>query len=233
MVDVSVVIPAYNESSRIKPTLEHILSYLEDKPWSSEVIVVDDGSKDDTVEVVKSFKKVKLIRQPRNQGKGAAVKVGMMKAKGEVRVFCDADLATPIEELGRFMPIRDKADILIGSRNAPGAQATRISSFRSFLGRSFNMLVQILLVPGVSDTQCGFKMFSADAVQKVFPKQRMNGFAFDVELLHIARKQRLKIKEVPIRWVDQAGSTVKWREPLRMFSEILRIRIDSWMGKYK
>lgn len=232
-VDLSIIIPAYNEAKRIGPTLKTILAYLNKKPWKTEIIVVDDGSKDKTAEVVKRYRGVRIIRQ-KNTGKGGAVRHGMLAANGKWRLFCDSDLSTPIDELETFWPLRKQYAVLIASRSLPESNLVVPQPFlRRFLGKGFSVITQMLVVPGVNDTQCGFKMFSERATKAIFPRQRETGWAFDVELLHIAQKKGFKIKEVPVRWIDSSESKVPWHEPPRMFTEVMRVRLRSWAGAYR
>lgn len=234
---LSIVIPAYNEEKRILPTLRRIADYLGRQGYKAEVVVVDDGSADATAAVIEAFSQghpeVKLVRNP-HRGKGYAVKTGMLRAKGEFRFLCDADLSMPIEQISRFLPPQlAEFDVAVGSREAPGAQRYKEPPFRHLMGRAFNLLVRALAVPGIQDTQCGFKCFRAAAVQAVFPLQRIDGFAFDVEVLFLARRLGLRIVEVPIDWYFDEDSRVRpfW-DALRMFQDALRVRWDAMRGRY-
>jgi dolichyl-phosphate beta-glucosyltransferase len=229
---LSVVIPAYNEEARLGGTLQATLAYLDAHAPSFELIVVDDGSTDKTAKIVEAVQatrpEVKLLSYGGNRGKGYAVRFGMLRASGQRILFCDADLATPIEEIEKLNAALDEGyDIAIGSRDVKGSQLIKHQSFlREHGGKAFNQLVQRLTVPGIHDTQCGFKLFTRSAAQSVFSRCQIDHFAFDVELLYIARRLfGLRIAEVPIRWAHQEGSKVRfWRDGFRMVSAVVRIR---------
>ncbi|MGB9876963.1 MAG: dolichyl-phosphate beta-glucosyltransferase [bacterium] len=214
-MDFSIVIPAYNEAKRLGKSLDIIMDFM--KKWcpSFEVIVVDDGSKDSTSSIVEekmlNHKELKLVKLPQNRGKGYAVKTGIMKAKGRYILFSDADLSTPIEELPNlFFWVEKGYDIAIASRACPGAKLeVHQPMHREFMGRVFNLLVRLILLPGVYDTQCGFKLFRREVAREIFQRQRFEGFSFDFEILYIAKKLGYKIKEVPVRWRHSPGSKVK------------------------
>ena len=199
MVKISIVIPAYNEEKRIKKTLDRCLYYFGSKKISFEIIVVNDGSKDNTSKIVRKYKKVRLISYFPNQGKGYSVKKGMLASKGDYVLFSDADLSTPIEEIHNLMKYSKDYDVVIASRAVKESKVETISS-RKFLGRVFNFIANILIVRGIKDTQCGFKLFSKEAARKIFTKQTINGWAFDVEILFLAKKFKYKIKEVGVEW---------------------------------
>ena len=229
--EISVVIPAYNEEERIKPTLDSYNSYLEKTYSKYELIVVSDGSKDSTCKIVEEYAKnndsIKLIDLVINQGKGFAVRTGMLAGEGRRLIFADADGASPIEELSRLeAAIEDGADMAIGSR-AKSSEETAIKTalHRKIIGRVFNGLVNLLAVPQIEDTQCGFKLFKRDACRYIFSNQRSKGFSFDVELLMIAQRSGLTISEVPINWINIPGSKVNLiLDSLRMFRDIIRFR---------
>lgn len=231
-VHLSIIVPAYNERWRLPPTLIDIVDYFDQKSYSYEVIVVDDGSKDDTAGVVEKFERVReqvrLIRLPKNCGKGHAVRVGALNAHGERIMFADADGATPIEEIERLMVSLDAgADIAIGSR-AKASHDTKVTTrwYRKYLGRAFNTCVNVILLPGIEDTQCGFKLFTRRAAQFVFNKQKSDGFSFDVEILYIAQRAKLKISEIPINWENVPGSKVNLIvDALKMFRDILKFKV--------
>jgi dolichyl-phosphate beta-glucosyltransferase len=232
IVELSVVVPAYNEQRRLPLTLIEMIDYLDSRAKSYEVIVVDDGSFDGTADLVKKFERVRerirLIRSPRNYGKGHAVKMGMLNARGQKVLFADADGSSPVPELERLeQALAAGADLAIGSR-AKKSQDTSIKTvwYRKYLGRMFNACVNWVLLPEIADTQCGFKFFTKNAARFLFEHQTANGFSFDVEILYLARRAGLKIEEVPINWENVAGSKVNLLlDPLRMFRDILRFRL--------
>lgn len=235
-LSISVVIPAYNEEKRIGKTLRKILKYFENKKYDYEIIVVDDCSKDKTVHVAEFFKskRIKIIKNLCNLGKGGAVRKGMLSAKKKYVLFSDADLSTPIEQIEKFLPFIKKYDVIIGSR-ALNDSEIRIKQpfYRVIMGRIFNLIVQILLLKGIKDTQCGFKLFTRKSAKKIFPKQTFKGFSFDVEILYIARKTGYKIKEVPVVWINSPESKVSaLKDSIKMFIDLIKIRINSIKGKY-
>ncbi len=233
-MSVSVIIPAYNEAVRLPSTLAATAAYFATRGEAFEILVVDDGSTDATAAAVSAFAQqrpeidVQCLSYGGNRGKGYAVRYGMMRASGERRVFCDADLATPAEEYDIVLTAMDAQNAPIGI----GSRPLRTSSllvhqpwYREQLGRSFNAAVQILAVPGIKDTQCGFKIFTADAAKAVFSRCRIDGFAFDSEALFIARRLGYGIAEVPIRWSHKDGSKVSMvRDGLKMLADLSRIR---------
>lgn len=237
---LSVVIPAYNEESRLAPSLENIYGYLRTQPYRYELIVVSDGSRDETAQVARRWQPsdcpLVVIDRKENRGKGYTVREGAAGSSGQFVLFSDADLSTPIEDAGKLLPyLQEGCDIVIGSRSLRESEILVHQPFhREIMGRIFNRLVRFLAVPGIIDTQCGFKAFSRKAVEEIFPRCLINGFSFDVEMLFLARKLELQVKEVPIRWVDSPRSTVSpVRDSLRMLKEIIQIRINDWKGKYK
>jgi dolichyl-phosphate beta-glucosyltransferase len=231
-MDFSIIVPAYNEAGRLGKSLDAILDFM--KRWNNsfEVIVVDDGSKDATVQIVeekmRNHKELKLIRLPSNKGKGYAVKTGILNAQGDYILFSDADLSTPIEELPKlFHWLKKGYDIAIASRACPGAKLEIHQPFyREFMGRLFNFLVRLFLLPGIYDTQCGFKLFRREAAREIFQRQRFSGFSFDFEVLYIAKRLGYKIKEVPVIWRHSPGSKVKvLRNGITSFIDIFKTRI--------
>lgn len=235
---LSIIIPAYNEERRLPGTLSQILEYLAAQPYCAEVIVVENGSTDDTVGVVQRFMQdhpnVRLIRSER-RGKGIAVRLGMLAARGRYCFMCDADLSMPITELSKFLPPSlDGYDIAIGSREAPGAHRYGEPPYRHLMGRIYAMIVKVLALPGFEDTQCGFKSFRGEVVQDLFSHQSMHGWGFDPELLYIARKRHYRIIEVPIEWYYNADSRVRpVKDALQMVRDLLRIRWNDLRGKYQ
>jgi glycosyltransferase involved in cell wall biosynthesis len=230
---LSVVIPAYNESGRLLDTLQRCSAWLETCVPSWEIIVVDDGSQDDTRAIASGIadrdSRVRLIAAPHG-GKGAAVRRGMLAARGRWCFFADADLSMELDQLPRFFAA--EGDVIIASREAPGARRIGEPWSRHAIGRLFNLIVRAIAVPGIQDTQCGYKLFSAQAVQQLFPSARLNGFAFDVELLYLARRAGLRIREVPIHWRHRPGSRVRLRTGLVAFLQILEIRWNDLLGRY-
>lgn len=236
-VALSLVIPAYNEESRIGDTLEAAAAFLRDTGWEWEIRVVDDGSEDATARIVELAQarhdRVRLQRE-RHGGKGSAVRAGLLAASMPFRFICDADLSMPLAELPKFLPpaLQD-ADVAIGTREGHGARRIGEPLLRHLAGRAFNRVVQQLMVSGIEDTQCGFKMFSARAVESIFPLVATRGWAFDVEVLYIARQQGLRIVEVPIEWHYRRESRLSLvRDGAAMFRELLRIRRRAARGEY-
>jgi dolichyl-phosphate beta-glucosyltransferase len=233
---LTVVIPAYNEQARIADTLLRVKDYLQTRPFRSEVVVVDDGSKDLTLEVVKTidiFGEVmkeqeisQISTDVTNRGKGEAVRRGFERARGVYVLFSDADLSTPIEEVEKLMAaVEAGADIAIGSRRLPTSIVDPQPFHRRVMGAVFGFLVRTLAVPGVADSQCGFKLYRRDVAKKLASLQRMPGFSFDVEHLYLARRLGWSITEVGVRWVDAAGSKVRpIRDSWRMLRDLFRIR---------
>ncbi|HEX3740887.1 MAG TPA: dolichyl-phosphate beta-glucosyltransferase [Terriglobales bacterium] len=239
MSQYSIIIPAYNESARLGATLDRVLEHVAAQHWDAEIIVVDDGSRDHTAEMVRARTKanpeLRLIENPGNRGKGYSVRNGMLNASGEVRLFTDADLSAPIEEADKlFAAIHEGADLAIGSRwLQPDTQAQRQSLMRQFYGRTFNLVLRILLGLRFKDTQCGFKAFSRSSAQELFSKQTIEGWGFDAELLFLAQRSGLKVKEVPVIWSDAEGTRIHpLRDGLHMIAEVLAIRWNAVTRKY-
>lgn len=218
-------------------TLERLRAYLAPRPWRWEVVVVDDGSTDGTMSVVERAAgadgRVRVQREP-HRGKGGAVRAGLLASTAAHRFICDADLSMPVHELERFMPpALGEADVAIGSREGAGARRVGEPVLRHLTGRIFNRLVQRLAVPGIEDTQCGFKMFTARAVETVFPHATVDGWAFDIEVLFLARRAGLRIVEVPIEWHYREESRLHMsRDAVRMLREVLQIRARARRGGY-
>lgn len=235
---VSIIIPAYNEEKIISKSLSTINKFVASKSYASEIIVVDDGSTDKTASVVRQIakrsNKIKLISHSKNQGKGAAIRTGMLVAKGKFRIFSDADLSMPFWQIDKLLAEATAADIVIGSRAICSSNVIIHPKYhRVIISRIFNLVAQMLVLYGIKDTQCGFKLFSERAAKKIFSLQRVNGFGFDIETLYIARKLGFSIKEIPIEWIPNTNSTVRIiRDSLRIIAELLSIRLNDILGRY-
>ncbi len=232
---LSVVIPAYNEALRLPATLVSVHEHLAARGIAHEILVVDDGSSDATAEVARAAGgPVRVLRHEPNRGKGYAVRRGMLAATGERRLMTDADLSTPIEELARLEAAIDRGfDVAIGSRAVAGARIeVRQPAYREAMGRLFNLLVQALLLRGLADTQCGFKLFTAAAAEAAFGACRLDGFSFDVEALYLARRRGLRVAEVPIVWRNDAATRVGLGGGSAAFADLLRIRLLALLGAY-
>lgn len=234
---LSVVIPAYNEGGRIEKTLIAVDAYLKKQSYDYEVIVVSDGSKDNTVQTAKDTRVqgLRVIDNKVNYGKGYVVRQGMLEAKGDFRLFMDADNSTSIDHVEGMWPEVEKGfDVVICSRDIEGSVLVVPQSIlRRTLGNIFNIIVKVLSgVWGISDTQCGFKGFTKKATESIFSKAIINRWAFDVELLVLAKKQGYRVKEIPVRWVNDADSRVKLTGMIKMLFEVLEIRINIIKGIY-
>lgn len=229
-MEVSIIIPAYNEARRLPATLDRIEAFLRPGRMEAEVVVVDDGSRDDTAALVRrraaSWPSLKLVAAPMNGGKGRAVQLGMAAATGRYRVFSDADLSVPIEDLERLlMSLRNGAGVAIASRGLRESQIELHQPwYRETMGKIFNRLVRVFVLRGIHDTQCGFKAFTAEVANRVFPPLQTRGFGFDVEVLYRARVLGYRIDEVPTRWINSPQSRVNpiW-DSSAMFLELLAI----------
>ncbi|OGE79395.1 MAG: hypothetical protein A2751_05165 [Candidatus Doudnabacteria bacterium RIFCSPHIGHO2_01_FULL_46_14] len=239
---LSVVIPAYNEGQRIQLTLEDIDKYLKAQEYSYEIIVVDNGSNDNTCDVVKEYEAkgvqnvVRLCLSESIGAKGSAVKLGMVEhARGDYAVFMDADNATPISEIEKFWPYFEKGfSVVIGSRYVDAAKVTEKQPFyRIFLSRIGNILTRILVDPTIKDTQLGFKAFRGDVAKQIFSRVTIPGWGFDMEVLTIAKKHGYKIKEVGVLWRERGGSHVPLSGYLQTLRDLLKIKINAFLGKYK
>ena len=234
---LSIVIPAHNEESRLPDTLEQLIRFLGRQTFTSEIIVVENGSQDRTYTLAKEFAdrhaNLRVIQNDR-RGKGLAIQRGVREARGEYIFMCDADLSMPVEEISKFLPPQlQGVDIAIGSREAPGAVRYNEPYYRHFTGRIFNTLIRLLVLPTLQDTQCGFKCIRADVSRDIFPYQTLTGWAFDVELLYIARRHGYRIVEIPIDWYFNADSKISvLRDSLRMFLDLLLIRRNARRGVY-
>jgi dolichyl-phosphate beta-glucosyltransferase len=238
---ISIVVPAFNEQARLPQTIRRIQSYLAQSDWTfNEILIVDDGSTDGTAEAASVFAEgnpnVRILRNPGNRGKGYSVRHGMMEARGEWRLFTDADLSAPIEELDKLWAAmeRDGSQVAIGSRaldrsligvHQPGARETS--------GRVFNAVMRSVVGLPIADTQCGFKLFEGAASLEIFPRQTQERFGFDVEILFIAKKRGYRISEVPVRWNHVDGSKVGMLTGLHAFAELAAVRWNDLMGKYR
>ncbi len=236
---LSVIIPAYNEERRLPKTLKEIDKYLSVQPYDYEIIVVSDGSKDKTVDAANSLapsiKNLKVIDNKENHGKGHSVRQGMLSAKGDYRIFTDADNSTSIDQIEKMFPEFEKgSEVVIGSRDIKGAViAIPQPWWRIMLGNIFNLIVQTISgLFGIWDTQCGFKGFTRRAVEEIFPKCVIDSFAFDVEILVLAKKMGYKIKEVPITWINDAESKVGLKSMIKMLIEVFQIRWNMLNHKY-
>ena len=235
---LSVIIPAYNEEKRLPETLKKISAYLKIQSYSYEIIVVSDGSKDQTAAAANSLdiKNLTVIDNKKNHGKGYVVRQGMLKAKGKYRLFTDADNATSVDQVEKMWPLfAEGFQIVIGSRDIKGADvAVPQPWWRVFLGNIFNLAVQTISgLWGIWDTQCGFKGFTGRAAEDIFSRCRMDRFAFDVEVLSIARILRYKMKEIPVTWINDVESKVNFKSMIKMLLEVLEIRLNVIKGKYK
>ena len=236
----SIIIPAFNESERIATTLERVLGYAAERSWNAEIIVVDDGSRDATPDIIREYMQknpaVRLLQNPGNRGKGYSVRNGMLNAKGDVLLFSDADLSSPIEESYKlFTAIANGADVAIGSRwLQTELQTRRQPLYRQFFGRIFNLTLRIVLGLNFKDTQCGFKAFSRRSAEAIFPLQQIERWGFDPEILFLARRFGFKTVEIPVSWAHREGTRLSpFRDGIRMFGELLKIRWNALMGKYK
>jgi dolichyl-phosphate beta-glucosyltransferase len=235
----SIVIPAYNESARLAVSLEKVLTYVHSQGWDAEVIVVNDGSRDSTAEIIREFAAkdpiVKLLENPGNRGKGYSVRNGMLQAQGRILLFSDADLSAPIEEAPKLLQALEAgADIAIGSRWLRAeTQTQRQPLHRQLFGRIFNLLLRMSLGLQFADTQCGFKAFKRAAAQAIFPLQKIERWGFDPEILFLARKMGFKVKEVPVAWGHSGGARINpVVDGAKMFQEMLRVRWYSITGEY-
>ena len=233
---LSVVVPAFNEEGRIARTIAEIVAELERLSLDAELIVVDDGSTDRTAAVAdaaaRGDTRVRLIRAE-HAGKGATVRRGMLTARGAWRFLADADLSMPISELARFLEAsHNGGEVFVGSREANGARRVGEPWVRHAIGRVFNWMVKLMVLRGIDDTQCGFKLFSARAAETLFPLQQLDGFGFDVEILFLARRAGLTIREIPVTWVWGRGSKVSLASGARGFLDVVAVRWNQVRGVY-
>lgn len=237
-LNLSVVIPVFNEEKRLPANLDKIIDFLKKRKIDSEIILVDDGSFDRTWIVLESYRKkhgnIRLLKHSKNLGKGAAVKTGMREAGGKLVLMTDCDLSTPIEELNLLMQQIGKFDIVIGSRRLKEKKLGRMPArYRTFLGDIYYEMLRLILLPGVKDTNCGFKLFSKKVIKPVFERQLINHWGYDAEVLFIAQKLGFSIKEVPVKWTHFSGSKVKIVDAVvRTLGELVKIKINNLQGKY-
>lgn len=228
-MDLSIVIPAYNESLRLGSTLQQVVDYLRRDGRRYEVLVVDDGSADDTSQVAEGFTSqgVKVLRQEVNRGKGAVLRVGVLASRGDEVLLVDADLSTPIQDLEKLRPRLAEAPVVVGSRAVAGAHITRRQPFhREMMGRTFNLLIRLLGVRGLRDTQCGFKLLDGNVARHLFSEMTIERFAYDVELVWLARRHGYKVVEVGVTWEDSPQSRVDpLKDSLRMLRDVISLRL--------
>lgn len=236
---LSVIIPAYNEEQRIRDTLHMMQAYLQRQPYTAEIIVVDDGSQDGTASLVRAFDTsppcISLLQNDRNRGKGFSVRQGFLHAGGDYLLFSDADLSTPIEAVETLLTeLQETCDIAIGSRALPGSRVeVHQPWYRENMGRLFNLFVQALAVPGIHDTQCGFKCFRRAAALAICQRMTTERFGFDVEMLYLARRLGYRVREVPVVWRNSPQSRVRvWRDSIAMLNELIQIRWNGVRGRY-
>jgi dolichyl-phosphate beta-glucosyltransferase len=235
---LSIIIPAYNEEHRLPTTLGEICHYLEKKSFPAEVLVVENGSQDRTFQIADEYSRLhpqfRTLREEQ-RGKGRAIKRGMLEASGQFRFMCDADLSMPIDEIDRFLPaLLTDFDIAIGSREAQGAKRYHEPFYRHLGGRMINWIIRLFALPGLQDTQCGFKCFKAAAAADLFESLTLDGWSFDIELLYVARKRGYRMVEVPIPWYFRAESKVNLiQDTLQMALDILAIRRNDRSGLYR
>jgi glycosyltransferase involved in cell wall biosynthesis len=235
---LSIILPAHNEEQRLPKTLDEINVFIQAQSYPVEVVLVENGSADRTLELAQEYavrqSYLKVIHEEQ-RGKGRAVRTGMLATQGQYRIFCDVDFSMPVSEISRFIPpVLPDSQVAIGSREAPGAIRYHEPYYRHLSGRVFNTLVRLLALPGLQDTQCGFKCFRGDIADEIFPLQTNNGWTFDVEVLYIARQRGYKIVEVPIPWYFNPESKIRMaRDSWNMVRELLAIRRNSRAGLYR
>ena len=234
---LSIIIPAYNEAERLPPSLEKVRAFIKQQPYETEVIVVENGSKDETFALASAFTQtmpgLRVIREEKS-GKGLAVRSGMLAARGQVRIFCDADFSMPVEEISKFLPPQlDLMDVAIASRELPQSNRIDEPEYRHWIGRIFNTMVRWSILPGLQDTQCGFKAFSAEVAEQVFQLQTLPGWSFDAEVLVIARELGYQIKEIPITWYYKPGTRLNIiQDSIKMAIDLWKIRRNARRGNY-
>jgi glycosyltransferase involved in cell wall biosynthesis len=234
---LSIIIPAHNEQSRLPRTLEQVFAFLDGQTYASEVLVVENGSTDRTLEIAQDYaRRYPALRviHAKGRGKGLAVRLGMLAAAGEFRFMCDADLSMPVDEISRFLPPQlEGADVAVGSREVEGARRYDEPLHRHLGGRFINLLIRLLILPPLQDTQCGFKCFRAAAADDLFGRQTLDGWSFDIELLYLAYRRGYRVREVPVDWYYRSESKVSaLRDAFRMINDIFRIRLNARRGLY-
>lgn len=236
---LSVIIPAYNEAKRLPLTLIDIDKHLKEQDYSYEILVVSDGSKDDTAEIARRFSplidNLKLVNNTENHGKGWVVRQGMLSAKGNWRLFMDADNSTSIVEFNKMIPyFKEGYEVIIASRDVKGSKTIPDQPFyKKMLGNLGNLFIQIMVLPGIWDTQCGFKCFSAEAAEKIFGISKIDRWGFDVEALTLAKKMGYRIKEIPIFWANDPNTRVSLSAYLQVLLEVVKIRWWLWTKAYE
>lgn len=233
---LSIIIPAYNEENRLPSALDEISRFLESQPYAAEIVIVENGSRDRTLQIGQEYAarlpNVRIFHEEQ-RGKGLAVRRGMLEAAGEYRFICDVDLSMPIAEVNRFIPPAQNEDIIIGSREAPGSVRYNEPAYRHLVGRLFNTVVRVMALPGLQDTQCGFKCFRAAVAEDLFPRQTIAGWTFDVEILFIARRRGYRIVEVPIPWYYNPESKVNVMRDLKQVGrDLWAIWRNTRSGRY-
>jgi len=234
---LSIIIPAHNEESRLPQTLEQVFVFLGQQSYESEVLVIENGSTDRTLEIAQEYARqhpsLRVIHEE-GRGKGLAVHRGMFEARGEYRMMCDADLSMPINEVNKFIPpALGDYDIAIASREAKGAVRYNEPRYRHLGGRGINLIIRALILPGLEDTQCGFKCFRAKAAEDLFNHLTLFGWSFDIELLFLAKRHKYRVTEIPIHWYYRSESKVNaLQDAMRMIGDIFRIHVNAWRGRY-
>jgi dolichyl-phosphate beta-glucosyltransferase len=233
---LSVIIPVFNEESRLAYSLGQVFAFLGKQPYSAEVVVVENGSRDRTLEVARgfipSFPGLRVLHEDL-PGKGRAVRRGMLEARGKYRFFADVDFSMPVEQINRFLPPACQCDIAIASREVAGAVRYGEPGFRHLTGRIYNFLIRSMVLPGLQDTQCGFKCFRAEVAEDLFPYQTLTGWSFDVEIMAVARRRNYTITEIGIPWYYNSDSKISvLNHSWRMFFDLLKIRRNARQGAY-
>jgi glycosyltransferase involved in cell wall biosynthesis len=234
---LTIIIPAYNEEKRLPNTLDQVFGFTQEQSYSSEVLVVENGSDDSTLEIAQAYQERYpnlIVLKESARGKGLAVRKGMLAARGAYRFMCDADLSMPIHEINRFLPPRlEEFDIAIASREAPGAVRYDEPGYRHWGGRGVNLMIRLFAVPGLRDTQCGFKMFRDEVAEDLFKYQTLTNWSFDIELLFIARRRGYRVKEQPIPWYFNPETKLNpFKDAYQMALDILRIHRNASQGLY-